>query len=362
MSTEPSRSHSAAKADPGLRRFLIRTAIGGIPLGCILLAVLYYCLIIRPDLVGDLGELGKIPFDREYARQMYRPVLSGQRKVDYARGEAMSPVVTIGDSFSQQNPNGFQNFLGDMLGHDITNIPFDFHKTSPEQGAADLLATGFFDNHPEVEWVIVETIERDLVDRWLAVEFDRARSNPPVKYRREEDAPAEGKVQESLGRYFRQGVDWIKLSTGIADSPVCSVELSEECFTLAGKESRLYFYDQDLTRISASDDELAAVAGKISALRDRFADKGIKMIFMPAPDKYELYQHLTVDNPYPARPLGASLSAALDTLDFVVNPLPELRRMLDNGDKDIYMADDTHWSAKGASAAAAMLHRHMTGM
>lgn len=343
-----------------LRRFLKRTIIGGIPLGCILLMVMYYCFFVRPSLVGDLGELGKIPFDREYGQRMYQPVLASQMKVDYGQGELLSPVVTIGDSFSQQMPNGFQNFLGHLLGHPVSNIPIDQTQSSPEQVVADMLGSGFFDNHPEVKWVIVESVERDLVSRWLKVDMDSHNRHIPIKYRCPDGGGDEAKAQESLGRYFRQGIDWIKLTTGIEESPVCQVKLSEECFTLPGKEDRLYFYNQDLNQISATDDQLAGVTSKIKTLHDRFAEKGIRLLFMPAPDKYELYQHLAVDNPYPERPLGAQLSAALDTLDFVVNPLPELRRRLDAGEKDLFMADDTHWSAKSAELAATLLHARMT--
>ena len=104
--------------------------------------------------------------------------------------------------------------------------------------------------------------------------------------------------------------------------------------------------------------EIAEVAARLSALHRRFAARGIGMLFMLAPDKYELYQHLAVDNPYPARPLGSQL-LVLDSLGFVVNPLPELSRRLEAGEKDLFMADDSHWSAKSAQTAASLVAAKM---
>lgn len=342
-----------------LERFLKRVAIGGIPLGCLLLGVLYYCLFVRPNLAGDLSQLGKIPMDMEYRRTMYLPVFPDQMTLRYDRGDSLARVVTIGDSFCQQMPNGFQNFLAHLMGSPVSNITIDHTRMSPEQAASDLLMSGFFDGHPQVEWVIVESVERSLVEVWGKVDVGRKAGFVPILYAGVADA-ADPATQESLGRYFGQGLDWLKLSVGIDKNPVCRVRLAKPCFTTDAGEDILYFYDQDLLRLSATDAELAKVVGRLDELRGLYAARGIKMLFMPAPDKYELYQHFAVDNAYPRRELGNQLSAALDTLDFVVDPLPELRRRLDQGDKDIYMADDTHWSAKGASVAAGLLHARIS--
>lgn len=341
-----------------LKRFLRRVAVGGIPLGCVLLGVIYYGLFVRPRLAGDLSQLGKIPMDMEYGARMYAPVFPDQMTHRYGRGDSLSSVVTIGDSFSQQMPNGFQNFLGHRLGEPVSNITIDGKQMLPEQAASDLLMSGFFDGHPEVEWVIVESVERSLVGVWGKVEVGRQPGFVPIIHAGDvEDAAPE--PRESLGRYFSQGVDWLKLSVGIDKSPVCRVKLSRPCFTTTTGDDILYFYNHDLLQMSATEAELAMVVERLKRLQGLFAARGIKMLFMPAPDKYELYQNMTVDSPYPRRELGAQLSAALDTLDFVVKPLGELRRRLEAGEKDIYMADDTHWSAKGASTAADLIYSRM---
>lgn len=340
----------------GLVKFLRRLLIGAIPAMVFCVAILYFALFLRPQMVGDLGELGKIRFDRAYCDSMYRPVLPNGMPLIYQPGDSLAAVVTIGDSFSQQRPNGYQAFLAERIGMPVSNIALDHHQVSPEQAVWDMVNSGFFDSHPAVEWVVVETVEREFISRWLAVDTARTTNHYPVVRQK---SPDEGADSRGLaGRIFRQGVDWLKLSAGLADSPVKSVRLDRECFTLPGKEAMLYFYQNDLVCLSATDGEIAEVAARLSALHRRFAARGIGTLFMLAPDKYELYQHLAVDNPYPARPLGSQL-LVLDSLGFVVNPLPELSRRLEAGEKDLFMADDSHWSAKSAQTAASLVAAKM---
>lgn len=347
------------KANKGLKRFLLRTAIGGIPVACFLCAVAYYSLEIRPSLSGDLGELGKIQMDPAYTARMYQPVCAGQMLERYEQGDTVWPVVTIGDSFSQQEPNAYSNFLGNKLGHKVTNITVNEKLSSPEQTVADLLYSGFFDSHPQVEWVIVETVERGLVGRWSELEFDRKVSQVPFIYRSEYDELHRSRLQTRIGEMFSQGADWIMLSLGLDENPVRYAKLSAELFSLKGKERDLYFYYADLDKLDATDDELRQIVDNMESLHARLAERGIRLLILPAPDKYELYQDFVENNPYPKKLLGRQLTEAFASLDYVVNPLPQLQQMLRDGRRDLYMADDSHWSSESASLAADMLFEKM---
>lgn len=338
-------------------RFIRRIAIGAIPLGCVLLGVLYYCFFVRPNLVGDLGMLGKIPFDKEYHKEMISPVFHDNLNIRYGKGEKLSPVMTIGDSFSQQSPNGYQNFLGHLLGDTVSNVSVELKQISPEQVLADMVNSGFFREHPEVKYVIEECVERYLISRWTNLEHRKVDSYPFIY--RHDYASNNNTNSETLGKYLRQGIDWIKLSVGLDDSPVKHVKLSEKVFAIPGKEADLYFYYEDLRQLSATDDEIVTLVANLKDIHNRLAAQGVKFIFMPAPDKYELYQHLAIDNPFPPKVLGAQISAAIDTLDFVVNPREELFRRIEAGEKDLFMADDTHWSKKSASIAAEQLYERI---
>ncbi len=335
-----------------MKRFLVRTFIGAIPLLLLVLGSLYYYFRIRPELTGDLGQLGKIAFGTEYDARIGKPLLADRMVRPYEPGAPVGRIVTIGDSFSQQEEKGYQNFLAHRLGEPVTNIRL-IQGEAPEHAAIDLLRDGFFDTLPEVKWVIVESVERALVDRCLKLAPDRTPEASPLL--RDGDGPTGPESSNGLlGRAFRQSKDWMLLRTGLAANPVCSAALSRPCFTLPGRESTLYFYRDDLDRLSVSDDELAAMRESLRTLHDRFRERGIELFYLMAVDKYELYQHLIAENPYPQRLLGTRLRE-LDSLEFFIDPLPRLRERLDAGETDLYLGHDTHWSQKGAALAADLL-------
>lgn len=336
-----------------MKRFLVRTLVGAIPLLLLVLGSLYYYFRIRPELTGDLGQLGKIAFGTEYDARIGRPLLEENMAPPFEPGTPVGRIVTIGDSFSQQEERGYQNFLAHRLGEPVTNIRL-IQGTDPEQAALDLLQAGFFDTLPEVKWVIVESVERALVERNLHLDPDRRTAESPL-LREEVQAAGPDSGNGLLGRAFRQSKDWMLLNLGLARNPVRTATLDRPCFTLPGRESTLYFYKEDLDRLTVSDAELATVRESLRTLHDRFQARGIKLLFLMAVDKYELYQHFIVDNSHPQRPLG-SLLQELDSLEFFVDPLPALRERLEAGEQDLYMGHDTHWSQKSARIAADLLY------
>ena len=336
-----------------MKRFLVRTLVGAIPLLLLVLGSLYYYFRIRPELTGDLGQLGKIAFGTEYDARIGRPLLDGNMAPPFEPGAPIGRIVTIGDSFSQQDERGYQNFLAHRLGEPVTNIRL-IQGAEPEQSALDLLQAGFFDTLPGVKWVIVESVERALVERNLHLDPDRRTAESPL-LREEENTAGPDSGNGLLGRAFRQSKDWMLLNLRLARNPVRTATLDRPCFTLPGRESTLYFYTDDLDRLTVSDAELATVRESLRTLHDRFQARGIKLLFLMAVDKYELYQHFIVDNSHPQRPLGSRLQA-LDSLEFFVDPLPALRERLEAGEQDLYMGHDTHWSQKSARIAADLLY------
>lgn len=338
-----------------MKRFLVRILIGGVPLLAILLFSLYYHLYVRPELTGDLGQLGKIRFGTEYNTRITRPLLPDLQVHPLAAGTPVGRIVTIGDSFSQQEQHGYQNFLAHRSGEPVTNLRLQ-EWAIPEQAAADLLATGFFDTLPQVRWVIVESVERGAADRFLDLQLDSpTRQSPLVQEDSETPAAPRG---ARLSRTVRQSKDWMLYSCGLARNPVHNAPLARPLFTLPGRESTLYFYWEDLNRLAVSDDELHLMRESLRMLHDRFYARGIGLLYLIAPDKYELYQPFIVGNPYPAQRSGDQLRR-LDSLAFFIWPLPQLRAQLESGEQDLYWANDTHWSQKGAGIVADLLYEKM---
>lgn len=341
---------------PGFRRFVCRTLAGGVPVLILTGLIIYFAIAVRPQMTGDLGVLGKIPFGQEYHQRIYAPAFPDTLVRWYPFSPGLQRVATAGDSFSMQVDNGYQNYLAHKLGEPVTYIVSDRARIHPEQSIVNLLNSGFFDGDCPIEWIVLETVERELVDRWSRLSFDSPQKESyllcvaPGKTKEEGTASQ----QSYVGSIFRDGLDWFKLVSGLDDNPVKHTGLSADCFTVPGRESELYFYEDDLNRLSVSPEELRAVAANIRRVHDIFASKGIKMLFLIAPDKYEVYQHYAAGNPYPGKALGQEFHA-LDSLGFVVNPLDNILKMVESGEKDVFMGHDSHWSGKGAEVAASMI-------
>ena len=77
------------------------------------------------------------------------------------------------------------------------------------------------------------------------------------------------------------------------------------------------------------------------------------MIFLIAADKYDVYRPFMADNSLPIDITTDALSNIFDVC--VINTKWMLQEMVRNGEKDVYMVNDTHWSYKASEAVAKKL-------
>ena len=343
---------------PGMRRFLTRTAIGSLPIVAVIGLCVYYYYGVRPSLYGDLGVLGREQFDAEYNRTQHAAPFGGSVMVDtYHDGDTLTRVVTIGDSFSQQDSIGYQNALAHLLDERVTNLPIDVSTSGPVPSAFALLRSGFFERNKGAEVVIFELVERSFPPSLNVIDEERIAA-AATTFPRTEGAGTP-KAESLPASIIHQGIDWVRLRTGLEKNPVMSAELTRPLFTEPGKESRLYFYRDDLETLGAPPEMWARMRGNIERLHDEFARRGIKMVFLVVPDKYEVYQPYVKPGELPEKRFGLEMLDALAGMDYVLQVLPEAHRRLEAGELDLYMADDTHWAAKGSMMAAELLLPHV---
>lgn len=346
-----------ASKNSSIFRFLKKVAIGAIPLYFVIFGVIYYAIAIKPSLTGDLGKLGKITFDPDYTNREYFDSLPSPMTRWYEHGDSVAGIISIGDSFNTLPNRNHTTYLAHLLGDTITTMVVNRMDASPEQLVFDLLNSGFFEENTSVDYLILEGVEREFINRWLEIDPDRKVERPSLLLPPNNDEP-EQTEKFSLASLYSQGIDWMKISLGLDKSPVKSARLSRDCFTIPGRESELDFYFLDLYQTTTNDRDLRAVAANIRLAQQRLAQHNVKLICFVAPDKYEVYQHLIVDNPYPEKLVGHQLEA-LDSLDCFFTPLPQLRKAVDSGMKDVYIASDTHWSRRTASLVANLLYRRI---
>jgi hypothetical protein len=107
----------------------------------------------------------------------------------------------------------------------------------------------------------------------------------------------------------------------------------------------------DFLNISKSDIEKAKE--NLVLLNEKFAEKGIKLIFLIAADKYDVYRPFMTDNSLPIDTTTDELSNIPNVC--VINTKSMFQEMVRNGEKDVYKINDTHWSYKACEEVAKKL-------
>lgn len=130
---------------------------------------------------------------------------------------------------------------------------------------------------------------------------------------------------------------------------VCRLPLTESLFTVKA-DKEILIYKKSLSDLYKSTPENILKANEnLNRIAKMLKQKGIKMYFMPAVNKYDLYSNFIADNPYPKDPLF-DLLKPLKKEYTMINTKEILLPMLMKGEKDVFYVDDTHWSYKASEA------------
>ncbi len=313
--------------------------------------VSYYAYCIKPNMSGDIGTLGMIPFGKEYG---------GLNVPDYQRNTALNckvvsvssadsisrfNVITIGDSFSQQREYGYQWKLSGLLGCPIAN--YFNRENNVFNRYMTLLNAGYINSG---QTVIVESVERYLIYRLSDINFD----NQSVG----ECVATESKIEGSdnsgqlfLYRFF----SWVRLKLNI-NNPTAHFDLSKKCFEHPHFGNRLYIYnsqdDGDLHFNDIDEVRWSKALENLQRLYEVSESRGINLVVMIASDKYDAYQPWIVGE--------HSVNHTLERIPierFVFDTKPCLQKAIDDDVLDVYKIGDTHWSVVGADIVADNLYK-----
>ena len=74
--------------------------------------------------------------------------------------------------------------------------------------------------------------------------------------------------------------------------------------------------------------------------------QGVNLVILIAADKYDMYQdYIVPENPYPAKTLNEDIAQWMPNCkDYIIFSKDVLHPLLEQGVKDVYLYNDTHWS------------------
>jgi len=340
-----------------MKKFLTKISYTVLPVWLLLVGLATY-LWATNDKSGDLMRLGLIDSGPEYtdsirALLLPRVYYTGVSSDSVLRGDTCG-VLVIGDSFSHGGGVGKQGDYVNYLAHDsgrkvVVFTPEDKSLSNPMQNAYALLKMGAIDS-TNVKNLVVEEVERYLVDRHCG--FSTSREISFASAASGNDSPSSPAAEQGTGPLLR--VKDFVFYHFFGANPIYKVRLSRPVFGGAMPDV-LYFYNED---VKFGFDITPNVQRQVvSCYHDVIAmarQRGVNLILLVACDKYDIYQDYILDNPYPAKTLNEDIERWMAAdIDRFVFAKRVLHPLIDQGVKDVYLFNDTHWSPASSSMIAA---------
>ena len=340
-----------------MKKFLIKLSYTVLPVFLLLFGLTAYLnLYIRPQATGDLGRLAFVMVGEEYGKsieqnELKEKLFNNVRETEDLRNIHVN-VLTIGDSFSQQEQAGYQNYMP-QEGLTVANTRRGLYD-SPIQYAWNLLDAGVVDS-TNIDVMVVEVGERDLSLRIDNFSIDKVEVGEPYS---PDDGGEENIFDVSQWSLLRTRDFLMYRYAG--RNPVYDVELDRDFFD-SREPRKLYFYCADVTNgMSIEVSILPKIKKVFDLLTSKAHERGFDLILMVPVDKYDLYQDYIVNNPYdhPKRINEEVRELFGDRLEVMLCKYT-LLPLLENGEKDVFLFDNSHWSYKGSQAVGKELCRRV---
>jgi hypothetical protein len=202
-----------------------------------------------------------------------------------------------------------------------------------------------------IDVLVLEVVERDFALR--INDFKESKVEVP-----EPESAPDGEKRNANEWSLLRARDFILYR--FADrSPVNVVNLNRNFFS-SREPNKLYFYDGDIKNGLTIDEAVIPKVKEVFDLLTRKAhERGIQLMLMVAVDKYDLFQDYIMDNPYPPKRVNEDIREIFGDIPEVMLCKYCLLPLLEKGEKDVFLFDNTHWSYKGSEAVGKELCRRV---
>jgi hypothetical protein len=300
---------------------------------------------------GELSRMGYILGSKMYRTNYCDLPLRHLEHHDYV-GQKID-MLTIGDSFSWGGGGGknryYQDYIASYNNFNVLNIYQYRHKDSITAISA-MCNNGLIDRL-KPRFILIESSQKFSIDDFAKpIDFDikipPENGEPFSSQGIVSKLPVVGFINNGNFKFLVYNL-FYKFSDHAFIGNVCMRELTEEMFTVKNG-TRLLFLRDDVKRGTRTNTETIMLMNRnLNTLAEKLATRGIKLFFMPCVDKYTLYSCYLKENPYPKSIFFEELSK-LPIFYRIIDTNAILAEELEKGEKDIYYADDTHWSWKAS--------------
>lgn len=309
---------------------------------------------------GDLNRIGKISIEKDY-RKIFEKEFN--KTIRYKKPQQLDlrkennfDVVTIGDSFSLQKKYGYQNKMAELENLKILSIS-DYNGDNPIE-ALNLIVNGNLFDKVKTKYVILESVERSFAMRAMNINKDNIIDIEDLRNIKtyDDNIKYETKKKEITLEIFQDRMKYFvynllyNFDEKAFMSKVYKVKLTKKLFST--KKNELLFFEEDINNLKYSSKEnIVKLNKELNLLSKKLEKKGIKLIVLPGPDKYDMYYDYIENNKLPKNNFFEYINE-MQKKYIYIDSKEILLKHIAAGEKDIYFADDTHWSPYGARIIA----------
>lgn len=332
-----------------MKRFISKTAFFVAPF--LVLYIITYSFSTAGE--GDLLRLGYLPCTDKNYRQNFTSFNHAIKYTELSESKEKGKtytIMTIGDSFSEQDGSGYKN----VLANDFSVLHIDhFILNNQIQKLIELCNGNFFDTY-KVQYVILQYVERNLPDNIQKIDYNARVTTQQIdsiiiNHKPQQEQDEYDFFSRTTLRFPYLAFKYFTKTNYLSNGQVYNFELNTASL-FSNHSNKLLFYYDDLNNTAKNNlPETAIKLNQIlNRLSEKLKEKNITLIFLPSPDKYDLYYDYIIDKKSLVKPIFFDNFKKLHKEFIYINSKEILAEEL-NRKKDIYYFDDTHWSPIAAS-------------
>jgi hypothetical protein len=310
--------------------------------------------------VGGLSRIGYV-FDVMECRASFVDLPQKHWELeDFPGGQV--DVITLGDSFANGGVKGrnpyFQDYIASRHNLKVLNLNpqlFSIYRGEVSNFlalSAVLLNSGWLEKY-KPKYFLIECVERNCIDDFARnINFLKTASFEEIekfnKINRNDNFGEDRFINNGNFKFLLYNLLY-HFDDNAFYSLVYVRKLNQSLFS-GPNGNKFLFYHIDIERTrKATDQAIKKLNDNFNTLAEKMAEKNIKLIFMPAVDKFNLYYDNILKNRYAPSVFFEKLRK-LPKKYYFVDTKEILLKEIKKGEKDIYYQDDTHWSWKGSQA------------
>jgi len=337
-------------------KFIKKTAIFVVPF---FLVYALNIILYEKKLDGDLARVSYLYNNPSPNKNVYNKLIPLTKKYTLVSKLNFSSnnnfdVMSIGDSFSEGESFGYQNFLA----HKNNNVlHFDGYLSgvNPIQRLIELINGGFFDV-VKVNYVVLESVERMFVVRFENISFNKSISMDSIKnlIKNKKNSIPKKEINFFSNAIFK--IPLTNIQYYYTNKPKYSLAYKVETNKnnlFSNNPDNLLFSDEDVISMKFNNDSLKIVAANnlLNKINTLLLKKNIKLIVLICPDKYDLYYNYILDKKKFEKPMFFNYYNQLKK-EYIYIPSMEILSRELTKNKDVYFYGDTHWTPMSAKIIA----------